>query len=325
MIFRIFLTSAVLFCFFSFYTFATEQQEEYECIFDKGGPIIAPDNPYKEQYTKLSDSFLEKYPNCCSPSEKVLCLGDYEIYLDRHLGAGGYGDVFLGKYLPKSIYVAAKRRQVYSKSPKKHDEYRRLVALGQLYSLWIEKSDESICYAYFVIPLVDGKEIGKYRKIQPWTTAFLEEGVLRFSNNSGLHLVRSMFDQLLYIAKSGTHHDSSSSNIFISSDYNHVVLIDFGYPYDYNPLSAGLSPIKKSKFNAYDYAYYCTYLLGIRYKHREELKNGNIEGPEYIVNFLKLISNFNGKFDPVYLDTFEAAVEELERQFEATTVQIIEQ
>jgi hypothetical protein len=90
------------FCFFSFPVLSMENPEDkenkYTCIFDKGGPVLDPENPYKVQHTALSDGFCERrgklpyqFPE---EGSHVLALGDYRVDKAKRLGYGDEGDVF---------------------------------------------------------------------------------------------------------------------------------------------------------------------------------------------------------------------------------------
>ena len=306
---------------------AEEVDNGYECLFDKGGPIPDPANPYQACPTTLSDSFLKRHEQDHSSyqfpieGDGILVLGSYQVDQGMMLGRGDEGAVFLARHVPSETYVAAKRRVLCSGEEEKHAEYKHLRSLGQLYSAWgkaMWDGTTPYTHAFLIIPFVDGAELSRYHYNTPWITTTLSGNRLEISDvSAGMQLIRSMVAQLNYIAAKGAEHDTTASNILITNDFQEVVLIDFGYTGDLTDSSStALTPLTPSKLCVNMYAFYCAYFLGAQ-NYFDQVQKGQIEGPSEIIEFLKVIPK--GIVDPrrLYLDAFNTAFQKLDASITA--------
>lgn len=313
------ITSKVLFVgitVLSFYSYPVLSMEEgshndqaarvhYKLIFDKGFPTPDPEDPYQERPTSLSESFLKDHPSYEFPTdgEHVVQLGNfqfgnYRVDTKMPLGRGDDGVCYLGRHIETGTYVAAKNRYMDFGKEDMHEEYKRLNALGRLYSVW-SKEDTSTPNAFLIIPFVDGKPLTNYFSVQPWITTTIDGNKLRFSDlNAGVNLIGSMLNQLNYLAKKGILHDDASCNILVSNDHKRVVLIDFGWTGDLsNSSGTTYTSLDRLKFDARKYANHSFYFLGLTpFLHRGV--DNNITEPQNVVDYLNTmprVKEFNLK------------------------------
>ncbi len=268
----------------------------YECIFSKpGGLIPDKDNPYQEIPKQLSQAFCSREwgkPLYSFPSApgNVLVLGTYKIDKGKRLGYGDEGTVYLAYDTKSGIFVAAKSIGGLWNEELKGNTCRSLKELGQLYSVWRRRDKEipSASDVWAIMPFVDGRDVNYYRSSSPWIKTSLEAGrTLKISNLfSGVRLVRSLLQQLHYIASKGVFHDSASaSNAMVSHDYRNVVLIDFNVHYTEKSPFVPSSP---SEFLISPYSFYIHYFLGTR-DFLNEINKGLVKSPESIIKFIETI------------------------------------
>ena len=176
-----------------------------------------------QKHKRSSSSFLEKKPNEISKIQ----IGHYKI--EKEIGSGAFGKVYLGYHIPTSEPVAIKvfNKNILFNNPEDYElvqkEIKILKIVKHKYIVQLYEIIENSSYIFIIMEYIEGNDLMEY---------ILKKNHL--SELEALKIFQQLINVLLYLhSQNISHRDIKIDNMLLDKK-NNLKLIDFGLSTKYN-------------------------------------------------------------------------------------------